>query len=81
MKIYVTASSNLFCDKGKIIEANSIDEAINRLKTDKALIKSIVNIEETFLKGGRMPGQFVITTASYQEDCDLEIEIYDYYRE
>lgn len=28
-----------------------------------------------------VPTDFVVKTYSYEEDCDLEIEVYDYYRE
>ena len=40
VKIYAASSWNL--DKYIIIEVNSIDEAINKIKTDKTLVLSII---------------------------------------
>lgn len=42
MKILVNATSNFGFNK--IIEANSLDEAVERLRTDKELVESVIDI-------------------------------------
>lgn len=80
MKISIIATSG-YASNAKVIEANSIDEAIKRLQTDKELVKSIVNITTTWLDEDLIPGDFVLKTYAYEEGCDYTIEIYDGYRE
>ena len=80
MKISIIATSG-YASNAKVIEANSIDEAIKRLQTDKELIKSIVNIATTRLDKNLIPEDFVLKTYAYEEDCNYTIEIYDDYRE
>lgn len=80
MKISIIATSG-YASNAKVIEANSIDEAIKRLQTDKELIKSIVNITTTWLDKDLIPEDFVLKTYAYKEGCDYTIEIYDGYRE
>ena len=80
MKISITSVSSIW-NKYQIIEADSIDEAIKRLQTDKELVKSVINEKDTFLKKDLFPERFVVKTYSEVEGCDCEIEIYDYYRE
>lgn len=79
MKINITASSS-FTDKNKIIEVESIEEAIKRLQTDKELVKSVIDEKYSNLYDS-FPLDFIVTTYSSENDCSFEIEIYDYYRE
>lgn len=79
MKINITSSSSLRSNNKKI-EVSSIDEAIKRLQTDKKLVKSVIDGDYSSLHNN-VPTDFVVKTYSYEEDCDLEIEVYDYYRE
>ena len=79
MKINITSSSSPFIDNKKI-EVASIDEAIKRLQTDKKLVESVIDEDYSSIYDG-VPTDFVVKTYSYEEDCDLEIEVYDYYRE
>lgn len=79
MKISIIATSS-FLSNYQIIEADSIDEAIKRLQTDKELVKSVIDEKNTWLKKDLFPERFVVRTYSV-EGCDCEIEIYDYYRE
>lgn len=79
MKINITSSSNLRSNNKKI-EVSSIDEAIKRLQTDKKLVKSVIDEDYSSLHNN-VPTDFVVKTYSYEEDCDLEIEVYDYYRD
>lgn len=79
MKISIVASSN-FLGKPKIIEVESIDEAIKRLQADDELVKSVID------KGWsrvcqNTPTDFIVRTYSDEDDCSYEIEMYDYYRE
>lgn len=82
MKINITATSKRY--KDTIIEANSIDDAIKRLQTDEQLVKSVIdshsnlyhNINNPFV----FPTKFVVNTHKY-ENYDVDIEIYDNYRE
>ena len=62
------------------IEVSTNDEAIKRLQTDKKLVKSVIDGDYSSLHNN-VPTDFVVKTYSYEEDCDLEIEVYDYYRE
>ena len=80
MKISIIATSSFWYEP-KIIETDSIDEAIKRLQTDKELVKSVINEKDTWLKKDLFPERFVVRTYSEVEGCDCEIEIYDYYRE
>lgn len=79
MKINITSSSSLRSNNKKI-EVSSIDEAIKRLQTDKKLVKSVIDGDYSSLHNN-VPTDFVVKTYSYEEDCDLEIEVYDYYRD
>ena len=79
MKINITSSSSLRSNNKKI-EVSSIDEAIKRLQTDKELVKSVIDEDYSSLYNN-VPTDFVVKTYSYEEDCDFEIEVYDYYRE
>lgn len=80
MKINIVASST-FQNINKIIEVNYIDEAIQKLRTDKELVKSVIDEDITEIKEDLIPDKFVLKTFSCQESCEYEIEIYDYYRE
>lgn len=79
MKISIVASSNIL-GKPKIIEAESIDEAIKRLQTDEELVKSVIDGDWSRVCQNT-PTDFIVRTYSDEEDCSYEIEIYDYYRE
>ena len=76
MIINVKASSDLF--KNKVIEVDSIEEAIKRLQTDRKLVNSVIDPSYSSAKA---PTSFIIETCPYDDNYDLEIEIYDYYRE
>lgn len=79
MKINITASSS-FANKNKIIEVESIEEAIKRLEIDKELVKSVIDEDYSSVYDS-IPTDFIVKTYSDEEDCPFEIEIYDYYRE
>lgn len=78
MIINVKASSDLF--KNKVIEVDSIEEAIKRLQTDRKLVTSVIDASYSSAKD-KAPTSFIIETCPYDDNYDLEIEIYDYYRE
>lgn len=78
MRINVIASSDI-C-KHKVIEVDSIEEAIKRLQTDRELVTSIIDPSISSAKD-KAPTSFIIETCPYNDNYDLEIEIYDYYRE
>ena len=81
MEINITSSSSSLC-RNRIIEVNSIDEAIEKLRTDKELVKSVINGEHSVLIDTLIPNSFIVKTySSIIEKCNYEIEIYDYYRE
>lgn len=80
MKINVTSAS-AFLGQSKIIEVNSIEDAIKRLQTDKELVKSIIDENCTWLDEDLTISRLVLNIQFLEEDCDYEIEIYDYYRE
>ena len=79
MKINITSSSSLHSNNKKI-EVSSIDEAIKRLQTNKELVKSVIDEDYSSIHNN-VPTDFVVKTYSYEEDCDFEIEVYDYSRE
>lgn len=74
----VNASSNFCFDK--IIEANSLDEAIERLRTDKELVESVIDKSYSWIDDDLIPDRFIVSI-SQEDDIDYEIELYDYYRE
>lgn len=78
MKINITAVSSY--GKNKIIEVDSIDEAINKLRTDKELVKSVVDERYTWLSDSFIPETFIIEKCT-KEEYDYEIQIYDFYTE
>ena len=87
MKVSVTSSSN--CTEYEIIEVSSIDEAIKKIQNDVDLINSVTDktYSELYEYKGcgsksnpEIPTQFVISTRK-RENYDVEIEIYDTYRE
>lgn len=80
MKINVTSASALL-GQSKIIEVNSIEDAIKRLQTDKELVKSIINENCTWLDEDLTISRLVLNIQFLEKGCDYEIEIYDYYRE
>lgn len=87
MKVNVTSSSD--CLISKIIEVSSIDEAIKKIQNDVDLINYVTDRHHSELYNNKedysktdpeIPTQFVISTTK-REDYDVEIEIYDTYRE
>ena len=87
MKVNVTSSSD--CLISKIIEVSSIDEAIKKIQNDVDLINYVTdrhyselyNNKEDYSKSNpEIPTHFVISTTK-RENYDVEIEIYDTYRE
>lgn len=87
MKVNVTSSSD--CLTSKIIEVSSIDEAIKKIQNDVDLINSVTDKRYSELYedkrhdskcNPKIPTQFVISTRK-RENYDVEIEIYDTYRE
>lgn len=79
MKVGISSTSG-FCSKYEIIETNSIEEAIERLRTDKELIKSVIDLDYTWINYDQIPNCFIVSIPQ-NERTDYEIEIYDYYRE
>lgn len=77
MKILVNSTSNFCFDK--IIEANSLDKAIKRLRTDKELVESIIDKSYSWIDD-LIPDRFIVSI-SQEDGIDYEIELYDYYRE
>ena len=87
MKVNVTSSSD--CLTSKIIEASSIDEAIKKIQNDVDLINFVTEKRYSELyrdksdyskSNPEIPTQFVIST-NKRENYDVDIEIYDTYRE
>lgn len=64
MKIIITASSN-FCIN-KIIEANSLDEAIERLRTDKELVESVIDKSYSWIATDLIPDSFIVSISQEQ---------------
>ena len=61
MKIHITSSSGYGY---KIIDANTIDEAIKILQNDQKLVSSIINKEYSTLQDN-IPTRFIVDTYSY----------------
>ena len=80
MRVQITAASS-FSDKNEIIEANSIDEAIKRVQTDKKLIQSLINSKHSWIDNEEDIYSFIIYTTGYKQDFDIRLVIYDYYVE
>lgn len=59
MKIIITASSNFLYNK--IIEANSLDKAIKRLRTDKELVESIIDKANSWIDDDLIPDRFIVS--------------------
>lgn len=59
MKIIITASSNFLYNK--IIEANSLDEAIERLRTDKELVESVIDKSYSWIATDLIPDRFIVS--------------------
>ena len=79
MKLKVFAASCWPLDKFIIIEVNSIDEAINKIKTNKNLISSIIdNRSRLYNKNNNIeiPNTFIINT-NKTEEYDILIELYE----
>ena len=70
MKVNITSTSS-FCEKNILVEVDSIEDAIKYIKKNKSLLETLTEQED--------PEQFVLTIGN--EDCDYELEIYDYWRE
>lgn len=81
MKILVKATSNFGFNKipNKIIEANSLDEAIERLRTDKELVESVIDKSYSWIDDDLIPDRFIVSILQ-KDGIDYEIELYDYYK-
>ena len=80
MKVKITSVS-AYSDKKKIIEVNSIDEAIKRVQTDKTLVQSVIDNDISW-QTKETPNAFIIfTDFVFEEGFDVELIIYDYYWE
>ena len=81
MKILIHATSS-YMEKKHLIEVSTLEEAISMLLINKELVKSLVNEETSWLKD-YTPRKFVININPFcvAEKYDVELEIYDYYRE
>lgn len=81
MKILIHATSS-YMGKSHLIEVTTLEEAISMLLINKELVKSLVNEENSWLKD-YTPREFVINIDPFcvGEKYDVELEIYDYYRE
>ena len=83
MKIKVCAASSWKLDKFIIIEVNSIDEAINKIKTNKNLVSNIIgNTSWLYNENNNIetPNTFIIDTHKTNEH-DILIQLYDSYVE
>lgn len=78
MKILVNATSNFGFNK--IIEANSLDEAIERLRTDKELVESVIDKSYSWIATDLIPNSFIVSILQ-KDGIDYEIELYDFFRE
>ena len=78
MKIIISASTNFYSDK--IIEANSLEDAIERLRTDKELVESIIDKSYSWIATDLIPDSFIVSI-SQKDGIDYEIELYDFFRE
>lgn len=80
MKAKIKAASNGNY-REKIIEVNSIDEAIKRIQTDKELVRSLIYYKTSWLTDELTVSSFIIYTNFNNPDWDIEIIIYDDYWE
>lgn len=83
MKIKVCAASSYNLNKHVIIEVNSIDEAINKIKTNKNLVSDIIENTSWLYDENNsiaIPSTFIIDTNKTKE-YDVLIQIYDRYVE
>ena len=83
MKVKVYAASSWNLDKFIIIEVNSIDEAINKIKTNKDLVSNIIgNTSWLYNEHNNIetPNTFIIDTHK-TEERDVLIQLYDKYVE
>lgn len=83
MKVKVCAASSWNLDKHVIIEVNSIDEAINKIKTNKNLVSNIIGNTSWLYDENNsitIPNTFIIDTHEIKE-YDILIQLYDRYVE
>lgn len=83
MKVKICAASSWNLDKYVIIEVNSIDDAINKIKTNKTLISHIIGNKSWLwntINVIKTPNTFIININETKE-YDIEIQIYDEYIE
>ena len=83
MKVKICAASSWNLAKFIIIEVNSIDEAINKIQTNKNLVSNIIgNISWLYNENNNIetPNTFIIDTHKTKER-DALIQIYDRYVE
>lgn len=60
MKVGISSTSG-FCSKHEIIETNSIEEAIERLRTDKELVKSVIDKSYSWIATDLIPDSFIVS--------------------
>ena len=83
MKVKICAASSWKLNKHVIIEVNSIDEAINKIKTNKDLVSNIIgNTSWLYDENNNIetPNTFIIDTHKTKE-YDILIQLYDRYVE
>ena len=84
MKVQIKAASTWDFNNKVIIEVNTIDEAINRLQTDKNLVLSIIgtnsSIYNKIYNTYTIPKSFIVDIIK-NKDYDISITLYDYYIE
>lgn len=78
MKIKITAASTEY-SKFKVVEVNSIDEVIKRLRTDRELQNSIINEELSWITKGLIPSEFIIIFPLIGSEYYVEIQMCDWY--
>lgn len=83
MKVKICAASSWKLNKHIILNVNSIEEAINKIKTDKNLVSDIIeNTSWLYDENNNIeiPNVFIIYTAEIKE-YDILIQLYDRYVE
>ena len=84
MKVQIKAASTWDFNNKVIIEVNTIDEAINRIQTDKNLVLSIIGTNSSIYNKVyniyTIPKSFIVDIIK-NKDYDISITLYDDYIE
>ena len=83
MKVKICAASSWKLNKHIILNVNSIEEAINKIKTDKNLVYDIIENTSWLYDENNsiaIPNTFIIDTHETKE-YDVLIQLYDKYVE